>query len=207
VLSSERPRGVLLRLAALWHDLGKPETRTVEEDGRVHFFGHPELGSEQVGDLARHLRFSNDEVEYFQTVVAGHLRPLLLADEGHPTKRAAYHLFRDAGIDGLDVLTLATADQRATYGDEPDPERVVRLQNLQSKFLAWFFDSRANLLPAPLVNGHDLMAMFDLAPGRGIGDLLDAIREAQVEGRVKTREDAFALAKNLLDRPVRSPKT
>jgi hypothetical protein len=51
------------------------------------------------------------------------------------------------------------------------------------------------------------MAMFDLAPGRGIGDLLDAIREAQVEGRVKTREDAFALAKNLLDRPVRSPKT
>src|SRR5690606_22063350 len=77
--SPDRTRRELLLLAALYHDAGKPQTRTIEPDGRIRFFEHDQVGAELVAQRARELRLSNAEVDHLELIVRHHMRPLLLS--------------------------------------------------------------------------------------------------------------------------------
>ena len=199
-LGDERPALVALKLAALLHDCAKPQTRTVDGDGRTHFYGHEDVGSAIAAERVRALRFNNSEVERVRVVVANHMRPQQLADaEVGVTRRAAYRFFRDTREAGIDVSLLALADHIATHGPDVQPDRWSRrlksAKELLTQYWAWLADDVA---PAPLVSGNDLMTELGLRPGKRVGELLEAIREAQSAGEVATREDALALARHML---------
>lgn len=199
VMSDSRSRLVALKLAALLHDVGKPETRTVDGDGRVRFLGHQRVGAKVAAEALRRLRFSGSEVRLAETVVEQHMRPLLLASEKSVTSRAIYRFFRDTGEAGADVLLHALADHRATYAPEAEDDGWLSLVELVARMLGDYWDRRPErVAPPPLVDGHDLMREFDLEPGPQIGELLEMVREAQVAGEVESRQDALSLLRTRL---------
>ena len=188
----------LLRLGALFHDVGKRETRTVEESGRVRFIGHDQLGATLAARRLRHLTLSNKAISHVRRIVANHMRPLLLAEEGlaRPSRRAVYRFFRDAGPAGLDVGLLALADHLATHNGPGDLARWQRLLTVVITLFGHYFEQfTETVAPTPLLDGNELMAALQLVPGPEVGRLLRLIEEAQAAGEVTTKEEAIHFAR------------
>jgi putative nucleotidyltransferase with HDIG domain len=194
-VSAGRTRRDLLRLALLLHDVGKPATRSVDEQGRVRFLGHDQLGAELVQAALRRLKFSNDEIAIVTTTVRHHLRPILLALTGI-SDRAIHRFFRDTGDTGIDIAVHSWCDQYATYGAADAADELQGLQAVIGRLLDRYFHARRQVVSPPvLVSGNDVMQVFNLPPGPHIGAMLDALREAQAEGVVTTREAALEFLK------------
>jgi len=194
----------LLFAAALYHDIGKPQSQQAEEGGRIRFLEHERIGSELAAERATELHFSNAEINWLQTVVAQHMRPTWLANqlksEQIPSRRAVYRFFRATSETGPAIVLLSLADLLATYGTGIPPERWRRQLDIGRALLeAWWEHYTEQVAPPALLNGHDLMSEFELEPGPIIGEILDAIKEAQVVGDVTNRENALKFAADFLD--------
>ena len=200
-LGDERSALVSLKLATLLHDCAKPETKTLDEDGRTHFYGHDDAGAPIAAERARILRFNNVEVERVRTIIANHMRPQQLADaESGVTRRAAYRYFRDTREAGVDVLLLALADHIATHGPDIRADRWGRrIQAVRILLTEYWSRLAKDVAPPPLVSGDDLMAELGLSQGPRVGELIEAIREAQATGQVTTRQEALDLARRTLE--------
>ncbi|MFN2172495.1 MAG: CCA tRNA nucleotidyltransferase [Candidatus Promineifilaceae bacterium] len=190
----------VLRLAALFHDVGKRVTQSIDDDGRYRFFGHAEVGAEMADSRLRALCLSKDARTQIVRIVREHMRPLLLTQSlgAQPSRRAAYRYFKAASANGLDVGLLALADHLATY-DGPGEEAVWSdLLALVSALFDYYFDHHEEAVKPPaLVNGHDLMDYLDLSPGPEIGRILALIEENQAAGEITTREEALVFARSL----------
>jgi putative nucleotidyltransferase with HDIG domain len=198
-VSGGRDRALILKLAALLHDVGKPATRSVGEDGGVHFYNHEVVGAKTAAARMEELRFSGGEVERVRTIVGAHLRPAHLARAEEVTRRAVYRFFRATSCGGVDVVLLYLADHLATWGPNLKEQRWGRRLEVAETLLAhWFERYEETVCPATLVTGDDLMVELGLEPGPKIGRLLEAVREAQAAGEVGTRADALALAGQVL---------
>ena len=153
-----------VKLAALLHDVAKPETRT-EADGRVRFIGHDVRGAERAAAIAERWRLSRRAGATLGRLVRHHLRPMHLAQSGPVTRRARHRFFRDLGEDAGDLLLLALADAAALRGDDPleiwagEGGRVLR------ELMAGAAEERTLAASPPLVTGEDVMAAFALPPG------------------------------------------
>jgi putative nucleotidyltransferase with HDIG domain len=198
VVSDTRDRHFVLKLAAFLHDVGKLHTRSIDEDGRIRFLGHESVGADLAEERLRALRFSGDEIALVGKVVAHHLRPGHLAQSKGPTRRAVYRYFKATGDAGVEVGLLSLADMLAVWGSTLNSRGWSRRLDVVSILLSAYFEQSENVAPAPIVNGHDLMQALDLAPGPEVGRLLEAIREAQAAGEVSSREEALALAQQLI---------
>jgi len=204
-------RGQALRWAALCHDWGKPATRVVETDTesgqpRARFLGHEDLSVELASAALRRLRFSEVEVRWVTTVVAGHMRPHHLAAAGQPTRRAVYRYYHGLGAAGVDTALLSLADLAATGGPEQSLAGWQRQLDLVARLLDDFFNRPLEAVrPAPLIDGYELQAALGLRPGRQIGQLLDAVAEAQAAGELDGREQALAYAARMVE-ASRSPE-
>ena len=197
-LLAERPRSAVLKLAALLHDIAKPETKTFDDTGRMRFFGHADAGARQCGRILRRLRFSAREVALVQTMVKAHLRPVQMGQQGPPTRRALYRYFRDCGDAAIPTLFLSLADHLGTVGPRvsgPGWRQHVALVNY---ILTKRFQEEETISPPKLLGGDELMAELELSPGPMIGRLIETLREAQAAGEISTREEALALARTCL---------
>lgn len=197
-MSEGRPRSALLKLAALLHDVAKPETRSVEPDGRVRFFGHSEAGAETARRIMRRLRFSTRETDFVVKLVAEHLRPVQLAQVGEaPTRRALYRFYRALGDAAPAVLLLALADAAAARG----PDLTEAAWSSQAAYMNSLFvrsvQEEGIVEPPRLLTGHDVMSALGVPEGPLVGRLLEALREAQAAGEVGTREEALAFVREL----------
>ncbi len=197
-VSGGRDRALLLKLAALLHDIGKPRTWSQGEDGRIHFYDHEPMGAQIAAARLRALRFSRDEVERARVMVGQHLRPAHLARTERVTRRAVYRYFRATGNAGVEVVLLSLADHLATWGPNLQEHRWARRLGMAETLLTHYFERHEEAVaPPPLITGHDLMTELGLDAGPKIGRLLEALREAQAVGEVKTRDEALALASQL----------
>ena len=190
----------LLWMSALYHDVGKPFTRTVTGDGRIRFIGHERCSAELVSERAREFRLSRRENERLVVVAKNHLRPILLAQTPDmPTKKAVYRFFRDTGVAGVDVCLLALADTWATYGPALSEDVWTHQLDVVKILLeAWWERTEDSIAPPMMVNGQDLIDGLGLEPGPQIGQLLAEIREAQVVGEINNKADALTFAQSRL---------
>jgi len=198
-LVERRSRKSLIKLGALLHDVGKPSSRQVHDDGEIWFIGHEHTGAELALAVAQRLRFSNRETELIARLVRHHLRPGFLSREPELTRRAIYRFYKDLEDDGPACLLTWWCDRMATRGplsrvDQVDQQR----SRLEEMLLPYFFKVEEIVKPPRLVDGHRLMTMLQLAPGPLVGALLEAIEEAQAEGRIHSAEEAMALARELV---------
>ncbi len=197
-VSSGSTRRSLLKLAALLHDVAKPETKAVGEDGRTHFLGHAKLGAAVAVDILEKLRFSSKEVKIVEVVIKYHLRPGQLSHNELPTQRAIYRYFRDTADGGIDTLFLSLADHLATRGPQLNLAGWQEHTQMVEYILGQHFEQERLVIPPKLVDGHDLIHIFGLSPGPKIGEALEAVREAQASGEVATREEALAYIRERL---------
>jgi len=191
-IAAGRTRKSLLKLAALLHDIAKHRAKAIEPNGRMRFLGHAQEGASMAASILERLRFSLRERGMITKMIEHHLRPGQLSNVAElPTNRAIYRYFRDTADVGIDTLFLSLADHLATRGPRLEmagwQEHVRRTQYILSKC----FEEQTTVSPPKLINGHDLMNIFGLLPGPKIGELLEAVREAQASGEISTQEAAF----------------
>ncbi|MGC8903693.1 HDIG domain-containing metalloprotein [Thermus sp.] len=166
------------RLAALYHDAGKPLTRRFDpEVGRFRFLGHAEVGAEIARASLSWLRFPKEAVERVQALVRRHMDRL-------PEERRALRRFLLRRHDLLpDLVYLMAADRLATRGVEAEAWEV----------LGRYGEALREPLPQrPLLSGEEAMALLGLREGPEVGRALKALLEAQAEGAVRTPEEARA---------------
>ena len=172
------PPDLLLRLAALFHDCGKPAT--AKGDGT--FVGHEEVGAgiTRVG-LAR-LRFSQKQVEVVEGLVRLHLRPVFYRPEW--TDGAVRRLARDAGplLDRL--MALARADIAASA--YPEPEKLDELQARLDRVR----EERPSRL-SPLITGEEIMAIRGIGPGPEVGRIKQKLEELVIDGELRPEKTAL----------------
>ena len=204
-VSSGHSRKTLLKLAALLHDVAKPATKSIDEKGRMRFLGHAKEGATVAEGIMERLRFSAREKEMVRKMVLHHLRPGQLSGEGLPTRRAIYRYFRDTGDVAIDTIFLNLADHLATRGPELDFEEWQQHAQKLAYVLEERFREESIVAPPKLIDGHDVIDSFDLIPGPEIGELLEAVREAQAAGDITTREEALAFVQKQLS-PEGAPK-
>lgn len=184
-------RADLLKWGALFHDVGKAETRTVDDSGRTHFYGHAKAGAQSTAARLDALRFPKKAATFVTILVEEHMR---LVSLGHntPTRRAIYRFYRDTGDTGIAVVLLSLADAMAVWGRGLARERWRTLLDNAQVLLAPYFERPTEMIaPAPLLSGHDLVAM-GIPQGPEIGRLLEALREVQATGEVTGKEAAIA---------------
>ena len=204
-LTADRSRRSLLFLAALFHDVAKPQSKKMDEEGQYHFWGHDQQGAEMLAGRARALALGNDEIQWLETIVRNHMRihfhtNRLVREGKPPSRRAIYRFFRETGPAGVEVCLLALADLRATYEQTlPQETWAAALEVVRILLEAWYEKKEEQVSPTQLLDGNDLMHELSLQPGKKIGDLLETIREAQAVGEVSTKEQALALARRRLE--------
>jgi poly(A) polymerase len=188
----------LLKLAALLHDIAKPETKTIDDTGRARFLGHTKRGAAVAACILGRLRFSNREIRLVEGLVYHHLRPVQMGDGQLPTQRAIYRYFRDTGEIDIDILLLALADYLASRGQIVSMEEWNGQCQAMNYILAEHERQQAKIPPVQLLDGHDIMRVFGLAPGPLIGRLLTRVHEAYASGELSTKEEALALIREEL---------
>jgi poly(A) polymerase len=179
-----------LYYAGLFHDLGKQDTYSKDEKEKVHFYYHESFSCQRAEGIMERLRFSHLLMNQILHLVQNHMRILNLSRETKETalKRLVYQVGDDIPL--LVLLTLA--DKEASRGilsvqlDEVVEDHCLRI-------LKWFKEKEI-VHPPPLLNGHDVMAL-GFSTGPKIGEILNFIRVKQVEGEIKTREEALKLLK------------
>ena len=165
------PADLLLRVAALFHDSGKP--RTAKGDGT--FVGHEEVGAEIARAALERLRFSQRETEVVTGLVRLHLRPVFYSSEW--TDGAVRRLARDAGPLLGRLMLLARADIAASA--YPYPEKLDELQRRLDAVMA----ERPSRLE-PLITGEEIMRIRGLAPGPEVGRIKRKLEELVIDGEI-----------------------
>jgi poly(A) polymerase len=197
-LGGDVRRGQVLKLAALLHDVSKPETRRVV-DGRIRFFEHDVIGAERARAVGARLKLPARAIGVLERLVRYHLRPMHLAAARRVTPRALYRFYRDLREDTRDLLLLVLVDAAAVRGDSP--RSIWRRAELIRELLRGWEEQPAGIDAPPLLRGTDVMERFGLSPGPAVGRLLERAREAQALGLVTTRDEALAY----LDSPSGGP--
>ena len=201
-------RRTLLKLAALFHDIAKPQTKQVDETGRTRFPGHSEAGAAVAAQRLAHLRIGSRGVAMVSKMVENHLRPAhMMQGVDLPTQRAIYRYFRDLKDVAIDTLYLCQADFLAAKGPELDPEAWASHARMITHVLQVGSQPVVSGRIHRLVKGNELMEHFNLSPGPVIGQMLGRVEEARAAGEITTREEALSLAaENLTEhRPEISP--
>jgi poly(A) polymerase len=191
-LNPDRSGQSLLIISALYHDIAKPQQRSVDIEGQIRFFNHDKVGAQITRQRGENLRLSNLEIDRIQLIIRNHMRPLLLANDlTQPTARSTYRFFKDTGEAGVDICLLALADCIAIYQHSLPQDKWIRQVELVRKLLeAWWEGPQEKVKPQPLINGNEIMLEFGLQQGPLIGRLIDVLCEAQVEGIINDRDSA-----------------
>jgi poly(A) polymerase len=172
---------VPLVFAVLFHDVAKPVTARVDETGRIRFNEHDRIGAEMTEAIMRRLRFSGAEIEATVEMVRQHM------------------VFKDAPK--MRIAKLKRFMARPTFDEELELHRVDcqsshrMLDNYE--FLLHKREEFANepIIPPPLVRGDDLIG-FGLKPGPKFGEILEAVETRQLEGKLRTRDEALHWVKS-----------
>ncbi|MDP2726751.1 MAG: HD domain-containing protein, partial [Dehalococcoidia bacterium] len=163
-------RGTLLKLTGLLHDIAKPATRTVDEEGRIRFKGHQGQGATTAQAVLERLRLSRKTVDMIATQIEHHLRPAQMSQEAElATPRAVYRYFRSAGDVAIDILYLNLADYLAARGPLVEREEWVAYTAKVRHIMEAGLAQEQPLQTPPLLDGHDLMGYFHLSPGPRVG--------------------------------------
>jgi poly(A) polymerase len=192
----ERPgRPELLKWAALFHDLGKPETAGVKEDGRATFYNHDQAGARIFAGLAQRLRWSRERSGIVARLIELHMYPFHLNNAQQKTgitPRACLRLVKAAGAELPGLFLLAMADSLAASGPQKPLAMEESLALLYRRVAEVVRESVQPVLLGPrLIGGDDLKAM-GLTPGPIFREVLEGLEQARVDGEVGDREAALA---------------
>lgn len=194
-LAEVRPDKVL-RLAMLFHDMGKPRTLTVDENGVSHFYGHPKASEEIAQEVLRRLKFDNDTIYMVKKLVRCHDCRI------EPTDGGVRRAVREIGEDAFPLLLeVKRADMLAQslYRREEKERSLDKIGQIYRKVLE---KKQCVSLKALAVNGSDLIKEAEMKPGRELGETLARLLDLVVENPdCNSREILLAKAREIAKIP------
>lgn len=195
-------RRALFKFAAFLHDSGKPRTRAVAAEGQVRFLDHDQEGEKVNLIIGRRMKLSRRSVRILMELTRHHMRILSLARLPEITSRAKYRFFRDLGGEGVTAIFLFVADRLAhkeidLHLVRPFAGDVAAAEAAAVQLLRYYYEQYAVHPPAPLLDGREIMEALGVPEGERVGMLLEKLREAEIAGVVRTKEDALTFLKNV----------
>ena len=195
-LADELTRGQALRLGALLHDIGKPATHDVREDGRVTFMGHDRLGEEMVRQVCRRLRTSERLSRFLQGITRHHLVLGFLVHDRPLDRRAIYRYLKRTSPVEVEVTLLSCADRLATRGKNAD-RAIDNHMELAKELMPVALEWRRQGPPRLPLRGDELAEELGIEPGPELGRVLAELEEAAYAGEVTSRDQAVEIARRL----------
>ena len=195
-----RSRSLLTKIACLLHDIAKPQTKKVHDDGKIRFLGHPDQGADMTSKMLKNLKFSNKEINFIKLVIQQHLRPMQLSNDlSLPSSKSFFRFKRDLGNALFSTLYLSIADYLAAKGPKLRTDQWDR----RVEYCQWVLSginsqSVKSVLETPMIDGNMLMKELNLNPGPRVGFLLKNIQEAIAAGDVRNKDNAINYARDLL---------
>lgn len=199
-LSSSVSRFAAAKLAALLHDIGKPDTWVITEEGKHTFIGHDKLGAQMCEPIAKRLKWSKPFARFVDKLVRWHLRPGHLFQQGEPTQRAVYRFYRAIEEETPELILLALADFRSTCGpglQEGRGKAEEKLFELLGTYCVYLESQNKRIR---LLDGKEVMSLLKIEPGPMIGEILDELDEAQGLGEVQGRLQAEEFVRELYEK-------
>ena len=188
----EHSQNLWLRWAAILHDVGK--TKSKRWDGSIGwtFHNHNLIGAKMVPQIFRRLMLPMDmKMKYVQKLVELHMRPIVIADD-IVTDSAVRRLLNDAGDDIEDLMTLCEAD--ITSKNEVRKKMFLENFRMVREKLTDLKEKDYKRLLQPVIDGNEIMEMFNLKPSREVGTLKQYLKDAVLDNKVENeREPLMAL--------------
>lgn len=189
---------MLLKWAALLHDIGKPSAKKIDRDnnGRITFYGHDQEGAEKIEMFAERMRWSRKNRDKVCLLVEMHMHPFHLCNvirtEGSISDRSKMKICRKAGPELTGLFMLAMADSLAGQGEDK-PEHMERdLRALFDDLDGVYRTTVEPVLKGPkLLTGHDLVNTLGLSPGPEFREILEGVELAVMEKEIATRQEAL----------------
>jgi poly(A) polymerase len=183
------------RWAALLHDIAKPRTRSLE-DGKVHFYGHEDVGAVMAREILRRLKFDRQFIDHVTRLVRMHMRANAYSSEW--TDGALRRVMYDAGDALQDLLDLSRADI-TSYRPERVSRAVARVDDMERR-TRWLREEAERVPIKSPLDGNDLMRLFDREPGAWIRPIKDHLLNLVIDGALAPddRETATAEARRMM---------
>ena len=183
------PPDLDLRLAALLHDIGKPKTKTVDENG-VHFFHHEVVGAKMASRRLKELRFPVKTIEKIKALINFHMR--FHTYRLGWTDKAVRKYVREVGPQNISLVsTLVKAD--CTTQNPALAQKYSKLLDELEKRIASLEKEESSADIRPPIDGKEIMDFLQIDPGPAVGKVLSMLLEARLEGRVRTKKEAYEL--------------
>ena len=172
-----------LKLAAFMHDIGKFSTWTIEE-GRHRFIKHDDVGAKMSVKVLKELHFSNKQIDYISSMIKYHIYPSHVMTSPQITEKIMMRYVRKMDSNSIDAIILAQADRLSARGPEITDEIVERNITSLNMLLRFYLEARETLEPLPkLLSGNDVMDILNIKPSRQLGEIMEALHEAQISDR------------------------
>jgi putative nucleotidyltransferase with HDIG domain len=196
IIGGGHERLALLKMAAVLHDIGKPETRRLA-GSRMTFHTHEHAGQRITRQVAKHLKLSVKERFFLEDMVRMHLRPGYLSNCKALSEKAIFRYLRDTRDEAVSLCILALADQAATCGPLTTEAKAKHHAKICSLLIERYFELKDQKPRKRLLTGHDLIKGLKLKPSKLFGKILARIEEAAALGKIKTKDEALTLARKM----------
>lgn len=185
-----------LKLAAFMHDIGKFSTWTIEE-GKHRFIKHDDVGSKMSVKILKKLHFSNKQTEYISQMIKYHIYPSHVMSSPQITEKIMMRYVRKMDTNSIDEIILAQADRLSARGPEITDEIVEHNITYLNMLLRFYLEARETLKPLPkLLDGNEVMKILNIKPSRQLGEIMEALHEAQINGDILDKDHAIEFVKN-----------
>ncbi len=184
---AKRSDNLWLRWAALFHDIGKTRSKRWEPTIGWTFHNHNYVGAKMIPGIFRRMKLPMDaKMKYVEKMVDLHMRPIVIADE-EVTDSAVRRLLNDAGDDIDDLMMLCEAD--ITSKNEVRKKRFLENFRMVREKLTDLKERDYKRLLQPVIDGNEIMQMFNLPPCRQVGELKQYLKDAVLDNRVANERE------------------
>jgi len=197
----DEEKTMLLKYAILLHDLGKPWAKTIDNSGKIHFYGHSRKSADLAQKISQKLRLSNREKRFVDFIIRNHLNPLFLftaMQKKTLTHKGVTRFFKKCG-DNTPALLLHTIADIMAKRDKPNQTNKAFIGFVKEMIHNFFYSFKPKIKEPPLITGRDLIHEFGLIPSPLFKRILNLVQEEKLTNKIKSRSEALAWVRDYLD--------
>lgn len=198
-------RKAIFKFVSFFHDSGKPGTMVWKpEDPFPRFLDHDQEGQRINTAIGRRMKLSRRSIRIVSDLTRHHMRIHSLSRVKEVTPRAKYRFFHDLGKEGIDlvflVLSSTLASERLEFRwplSSDQPGDLLKIKDIGGEFLQYYYKEFTQRPQKPLLDGKEVMEVLRIPHGKALATFLERLREAEIAGKVQTREEALKFLKNI----------